>query len=149
MDKTAHHAWLRQRLGRNSTITHDYSADFLNGYSAKLDDDTLTLLRASSDVRAICEVRLVMITHGSYTYLPFKSDCVARRTAVSAAMLQLFLDTSHVECGLHAPWGLNHISQAAALTGRDPYAQDYVYTYDGKASSGIDIYVVGQQLSKS
>ncbi|EMD40758.1 hypothetical protein CERSUDRAFT_111336 [Gelatoporia subvermispora B] len=108
VDKVAHHAWLRQRLGQNSSVTHDYSPDFINGYTGKFDEDTLTVLRASPDVKTICE------------------DAIVRPEAQQ----------------LNAPWGLNRISQAAPLTGRDPFAQDFVYTYDNKAGSGIDIYVV-------
>ncbi|KAL1951895.1 hypothetical protein VTO73DRAFT_1044 [Trametes versicolor] len=41
-----------------------------------------------------------------------------------------------------APWGLQRISQAAALSSTSTSALTYTYTYDSSAGSGVDIYIV-------
>ncbi|OBZ71070.1 hypothetical protein A0H81_08992 [Grifola frondosa] len=56
VDKSVHLTWLRERLGRNSEITHDYNAGFLNAFAGKFDEETLNFLRASPDVENISEV---------------------------------------------------------------------------------------------
>lgn len=56
VDKSTHLAWLRQRLGRSSQITHEYDSGFLNAYAGKFEDETLNHLRASPDVENISEV---------------------------------------------------------------------------------------------
>ncbi|OBZ73258.1 hypothetical protein A0H81_06727 [Grifola frondosa] len=59
VDKSVHLTWLRERLGRNSEITHDYNAGFLNAFAGKFDEETLNFLRASPDVENISEDSIV------------------------------------------------------------------------------------------
>lgn len=54
VDKDAHLQWLRQRLSGNSEIKDNYS--FLNAFSGTFNEDTLSVLRTSSDVDRIEEV---------------------------------------------------------------------------------------------
>ncbi|OBZ72820.1 Proteinase R [Grifola frondosa] len=59
VDKSLHLTWLRERLSRNSEITHDYTSGFLNAFAGKFDEETLNLLRASPDVENISEDSIV------------------------------------------------------------------------------------------
>ncbi|KAH6897978.1 serine protease [Coprinopsis sp. MPI-PUGE-AT-0042] len=40
-----------------------------------------------------------------------------------------------------APWGLQRITQAGALTNTDAASLDFTYTYDESAGTGVDIYI--------
>ncbi|OBZ72814.1 Aqualysin-1 [Grifola frondosa] len=59
VDKSVHLTWLRERLSRNSEITHDYHSGFLNAFAGKFDEETLNFLRASPDVENISEDPIV------------------------------------------------------------------------------------------
>lgn len=41
-----------------------------------------------------------------------------------------------------APWGLQRISQRAAMQSSDPTQTNFVYTYDDSAGQGVDIYII-------
>lgn len=53
-DKSAHLEWLRGRLTGESKITNEYS--IIKAYSGTFDEETLTEIRRSKDVKRIEEV---------------------------------------------------------------------------------------------
>nr|BAC57455.1 serine proteinase [Grifola frondosa]BAC57966.1 serine proteinase [Grifola frondosa] len=108
VDKSVHLTWLRERLSRNSEITHDYTSGFLNAFAGKFDEETLNFLRASPDVENISEDSIVQ---------GFRTQD-------------------------NAPWGLNRISQGPPLANQNPFATNFVYTYNNNPGYGVDIYVM-------
>lgn len=42
----------------------------------------------------------------------------------------------------NAPWGLQRISQRAAIQNGDPTKTNFIYNYDDSAGSGVDIYIL-------
>ncbi|OCH91894.1 serine proteinase [Obba rivulosa] len=66
VDKSVHLGQLRQRLGQNSSITHEYDSGFLNAYAGKFNEEILNHLRASTDVESISEDPIVRAFQQQY-----------------------------------------------------------------------------------
>ncbi|OBZ73261.1 Proteinase R [Grifola frondosa] len=127
VDKSLHLTWLRERLSRNSEITHDYASGFLNAFAGKFDEETLNMLRASPDVENISEDFIVQ---------GFRTQRVDLSFFISVLALMMFSLRDN------APWGLNRISQGPPLANQNPFATNFVYTYNNNPGYGVDIYVL-------
>ncbi|THH19727.1 hypothetical protein EW146_g1486 [Bondarzewia mesenterica] len=100
--KTTHLDWFRQLAGSNATVTHDWNADFLNGYAGNFDDASLTALRASPDVEYIAEDGIMHITATvTQTNAPWGLSRLSQNGPIS----DTGIFTSHSDFGGRARWG--------------------------------------------
>ncbi|KZV91195.1 peptidase 1 [Exidia glandulosa HHB12029] len=96
-----------------AAVTHaDWNASLLNGFAGTFNQTQLDSLRANSDVLSISE------------------NGIMHAMAAGAVTAQT-----------NAPWGLQRISQQAAVTGSST-ALNFTYHFDSTAGTGVDIYVV-------
>ncbi|ELU38235.1 serine protease [Rhizoctonia solani AG-1 IA] len=110
----------------NSQVTYDY--DFMNGYSAKLDNDSLKDLTQSPDVEMIIPDTLVYPT-----------------TAILVQYVKVGSSITHtltICLRNDAPWGLARVSSRVKLP-EGSSAGSLNYTFERKPSpAGVDVYIL-------
>jgi len=149
-DKVKELAYLKDELDDNSQILHDYDANFLNAFAVKLSPNVLELLKQHDGIDSIYEdsfttIEWSVVEDNITTMEDSGSEDEDCSIPINAEDLHHDVTSSKARTTTttqnNATWGLQRINQHQRLNG-NPNFLGFMFTYDIRAGSGVDIYIL-------
>ncbi|KAK2462639.1 hypothetical protein APHAL10511_005372 [Amanita phalloides] len=147
---------MKGELDMNSQILHDYDANFLNGFAAKLSQNVLELLKQHDGIESIYEDSFTTIEwpvvennittmedSGNEDEDPLEDEnpLGVPNSSIDVRDLHATLGRASTTTQNNATWGLQRINQRQKVNG-NPGAVGFKFTYDKRAGNGVDIYIL-------